>query len=515
MRRVAAGVALVAAVLASSASAAERLGTARSDVLRGTARADYLDPREGRDRVIAGSGTDRIKAFDGFVDDVRCGPQADIVAADLRDRVRADCETVSRRLAVDPLRTPGFTHATHVEPDSFSFGQTLVSTYQVGRAPRARGGAAAAIGFSTTRDGGRTWRSGLLPALTQNQRPAGRWERASDPVVAYDARHGVWLASSLVVTPERESGLTVNRSPDGTAWGPPVVVTEDRGGLAVDKQWLTCDNWPESPFYGRCYHAYTDVARSNRISVQTSADGGLTWSRPVGSPDVAGSENRSNSPGVQPVVRPDGTLLVVYFNETRISLIRSNDGGATFSRRQPIAPARDVITPRFRAFSLPVAEVGPTGTVYVVWMDCQQRNDCNQAGSDLLLITSADGSTWSPPRRLPTGPATAGTYYALPGFAADPTNGDRLTLAYYRLRGEAIDAFSISSSDNGARWTAPRRLSPQSVRRRWMPDSQYGPMLADYISVSYVNGRPIPVIVLAGAPRGPRLDQSVFAALVR
>ena len=75
-----------------------------------------------------------------------------------------------------------------------------------------------------------------------------------------------------------------------------------------------------------------------------------TWSAPVGSPDDAGSENRVDSPGVQPVVRADGTLLVVYFNETRVSLIRSTDGGASFSRRQFVAPAAGVATPNIRAF---------------------------------------------------------------------------------------------------------------------------------------------------------------------
>jgi RTX calcium-binding nonapeptide repeat (4 copies) len=506
--------AIAAGILASTAAAADRIGSARNDTIRGTARADFIDPRAGRDRVVAGSGADRITAFDGFADDIRCGPQLDVVAADLSDRVRADCETVSRRLAVDPLRTPGFVHGTHVEPDSFSFGQTLVTVYQVGRAPRQRGGAAAANGFSTTRDGGRTWRSGLLPRLTRNTSPAGRWERASDPVIGYDARHGVWLASSLVVTSERESGLTVNRSPDGVAWSNPIVTTEAPGDLAVDKQWLTCDNWAGSPFYGHCYHAYTDIIR-DRISVQTSTDGGLTWSAPVGSPDQAGGENRVDSPGVQPVVRPDGTLLVVYFNETRVTLIRSADGGASFSRREFVAPASGVVTPRFRAFSLPVADVGPTGTVYVSWMDCGRRNACNDAGADLLLVSSADGVNWSAPVRIATGPATVNTYYALPGLAANPSRPQQLAVAYYRLRGEAIDAYFVSSNDDGADWSAPRRLSPQSMSRSWMPDTQYGPMLADYISTSYVNGRPIPIVVLAGRPRGAQLQQSVFAALVR
>ena len=132
-----------------------------------------------------------------------------------------------------------------------------------------------------------------------------------------------------------------------------------------------------------------------------------------------------------------------------------------------------------------------------------------------LLAASADGVNWSAPVRIGTGPATGGTYYVLPGLAANPARARQLGVAFYRLRGEAIDAYFVSSNDDGANWSAPRRLSPQSMSRAWMPDTQYGPMLADYISTSYVDGRPIPIVVLAGRPRGGQLQQSVFAALVR
>ena len=236
MRRAVAFAALAGAVLTSIAPAATRLGTARGETLRGTSAADFIDPRGGRDRVVAGRGADRIKSFDGVVDRISCGAGADVVAADLGDRLAADCETVSRRLAVDRLRTTEFRHGTHVEPDTLSFGSTLVAVYQVGRAP-APGGSAAAIGFSTTRDGGRTWRSGLLPRLTRNNRPQGEWARASDPVIAYSARHGVWLASSLVSTPGTASGLSFNRSTDGLNWNAPVMATTSVAReLAVDKQ---------------------------------------------------------------------------------------------------------------------------------------------------------------------------------------------------------------------------------------------------------------------------------------
>jgi len=500
---------ITSVVLASAASAANIVGTARAQVHRGTAGPDFIDPRGGRDLVLAGGGADRIKAFDGALDDIRCGRGHDIVAADLGDRVAADCETVSRRLAVDRTTDPNVTHRTHVEPDSFAFGSTILAVYQVGRVPRP-GGAAAAIGFSTSRNAGRTWRSGLLPGLTTNVRPAGRWQRASDPVAGYDAKHGVWLAASLVISPT-ESGIAFNRSTDGLAWSQPVVAGLAQGDeLAYDKEWFACDNWPQSPHYGNCYLAYTDV-RFDRIAMQVSSDGGLTWSGPVAAPDNAGRGN-DESPGVQPVVRSNGELLILFLDNSRIALLRSTDGGRTLSRREQVASAAPTSAPAFRAFSLPSAEVGPDGTVYLSWTSCVGAATGICSGGELVLIRSVDGVQWSAPQRIPLG-ATNGVWFVLPGLAADPSRAGRLGLVYYRVPARGgIDAYFVSSTDGGARWSSPQRLTPQSISRAWLPNTQYGPMVGDYMSTSWAGGRPIGIIVLAGRPNGARLDESVFAA---
>jgi hypothetical protein len=496
--------ALLGAVLVSAASAAEVRGTARAELIRGTPRADFLDPRGGRDRVVAGSGADRIKTFDGVVDDVRCGPGPDIVAADLGDRIGGDCETVSRRLAVDRTNNAATRHSTIVEPDSFSFGSTLLAVYQVGRVPRP-GGAAGATGFSTTRDGGRTWRSGLLPGLTG---PQGAFERASDPVAGYDARHGVWLAASLVISND-ESGVAFNRSTDGVTWSGPVIARRLPGDLGVDKEWFACDNWPSSPYYGNCYLSYTDV-RFDRVALQTSTDGGLTWSEPIGSPDNVGRGNR-DSPGVQPVVRPNGDLLILFLDDLRMSLVRSSDGGRTLGRREQVASAAPTAPPRFRAFSLPSADVGADGTVYMSWMDCRAYEECD--GADLLLVRSADGTSWSAPTRIPLGPRRRDLYYSLPGLAADPARAGRLGLSFYRVPATGgIDVFYAGSTNGGVTWTRPTRLSPESMQRSWLVDTQYGPMTGDYMSTSFVSGRPVPIVILAAAPRSTRLDEAVFAA---
>src|SRR5439155_5981908 len=87
-------------------------------------------------------------------------------------------------------------HHTEVEPDTYSNGSTIVATFQVGR---VFDGGSCDIGFATSTDNGSTWpptSSGLLPGITKYV-GGGPNDRATDPSVAYDAMHGVWLISSL------------------------------------------------------------------------------------------------------------------------------------------------------------------------------------------------------------------------------------------------------------------------------------------------------------------------------
>src|SRR3954452_13717819 len=86
-------------------------------------------------------------------------------------------------------------HHTQVEPDTFANGSTIVAAYQVGC---VYDGGACAIGFSTSTNNGATWTSGLLPRITK-WAGGGPNDRATDASVAFDARHNVWLVSSLTL----------------------------------------------------------------------------------------------------------------------------------------------------------------------------------------------------------------------------------------------------------------------------------------------------------------------------
>src|SRR2546423_4467266 len=89
------------------------------------------------------------------------------------------------RISSDPYTNPTSNHKTEVEPDTFAFGNTIVSAFQVGR---FFDGGASNIGFATSTNAGETFIHGFLPSTTVNSTPPGPYIRNSDPSVAFDAK---------------------------------------------------------------------------------------------------------------------------------------------------------------------------------------------------------------------------------------------------------------------------------------------------------------------------------------
>jgi hypothetical protein len=530
--------ALIALFLAGPAGvlAATIRGTSRGDRLVGTQAADAIDGGAGndtilglggndlliggpgRDKIFGGPGNDSIAANgDGGRDTISCGAGADIVNADPGDSVARDCEVTSRQLSTDAIAGGGAQHATEVEPDSFAFGQTVVAVFQVGRIET---GGATAIGVATSLDGGRHWRSGLLPGVTAFSPQPGPDPRASDPTVGFDAVHGVWLASSLGVG-DNSFQILVSRSPDGIAWSQPVTAMQAGAGT-LDKEWIACDNWPSSPNRGNCYLSYLDVA-SARIVTQTTTDGGLTWSAPT--PTSIQPPQGIGVNGAQPLPRPDGSLVVVYeasgdqgpsFSD-EVLAARSADGGASFEPSVQVSSLSWLPTAGLRAPPLPSADVASDGTLFVAWEDCRLDSSCGR--DRILLSTSVDGQAWTAP--APVGPPTPNADQFVPGLAVDPAtsgSGQRLAVAYYSLPAgcanssgcAGVDVWLTTSGNAGASWSRPQRLDARSMRLDWLPKAG-GRFLGDYISTSYVAGRAVPVYALAIAPSGGELRQTIMA----
>jgi len=480
-------------------------GPAAAATIRGTALGEFVRGGEAADRIFARAGDDRIAAAFGGKDTVACGAGRDIVTADLTDRVEADCEIVSRRLSVDTTTNPASQHETAIEPDSFAYGSTVVAAFQVGRFEKI--GAASAIGFAVSTNAGRTWRRGMLPSLTTESKPAGDQDRASDPSVAYDAVHGVWLVTSLTLG-QRASSIFVSRSTDGLHWEAPVRVTT---GPELDKEWIDCDNGVSSPFRDHCYAVYTDDAL-HRIFSQTSADGGLTWSPAV---RVTGELI-----GAQPLVRPDGTLVVVVAdlpdNRTgTIIAFRSTDGGATFGTPTRVSDVQWRSPDRMRAIPLPSAAVDAAGTLFVAWHDCRFRAGCS--ADDIVVSSSSDGTSWTPPVRIAVDSISSGVDHFITGLDADPQVPGRLALVYGFFephscaRGACrLEMGFTSSPDGGGTWTRQQRLDVESMSLDWLARASGGQMVGDYFSTSIAGGRAVPVFTLAAPPVRGRLREAIF-----
>ncbi len=444
-------------------------------------------------RIRGTRGPDRLQTVNGVRDVVSCGGGYDLATVDGFDRVASDCETVSRRSSLDPYRNSGSQHQTEVEPDSFAAGTTVVSVFQVGR---FFDGGSHTIGFATSRDSGRSWKHGFLRGLAP---------RASDPSVAYDQKHGQWLTVSLVFG--QGSSLDVNRSSDGLHWGGPVAAVRTPTEIGQDKEWIACDNWPQSPHYGNCYVSYSDLV-GEQVVTQVSGDGGLTWSAPAAAPGFPGraSIRGAYAPGVQPLALPSGRVLIPFYDERKFSVVYSDDGGATWALRTGIAGSQYRQHDGLRAAPLPSSAISADGRAYLVWADCTFSTSC---GANSIVYTSTtDGITWTPVTEIPTGTGDA----ELPGLDADPSRPGRLALAYYVWHGSTLDVRFVSSSDAGVSWTRPKLLNSRRVPISGIAETSLGSMVGDYISTSFAGGRAVPVFALAQKPKRRRLQESIFTS---
>lgn len=409
------------------------------------------------------------------------------------------------QLSSDKFTNASSQHATEVEPGSFSFGSTIITSFQVAR---ISGGGGADIGYAISNDGGTTWQNGLLPGLTTFQ-GGGTNSAVSDTSVIYDAKHGAWMISSLPISATHIQVAVSRSSDNGASWGNPLIAAQ---GADLDKDWITCDNTPTSPHYGNCYMQWDDNGNSNQMFMSTSSDGGLTWS--------AGSAvSAARGLGGQPLVQPGGAVIVPFLaNAGVIQSFSSADGGATWGNLVQVATITDhVVAGGLRTDALPSAQEDAAGNVYVIWQDCRFRTTC--ASNDLVMSTSANGANWTPPARVPIDAITSTVDHFIPGLGIDPATAGgtaHLGLTYYyypqancAAANCALYAGFISSADGGSTWSAATPVAgPMALN--WLPSTDSGQMVADYIATSFAGGNAYSFFAVAKAKSGAIFNEAIY-----
>ena len=401
-------------------------------------------------------------------------------------------------------------------------------------------GGARDISYAWTHDGGAHWHHAPLPKLTKAV--GGAWARASDPVVAFGTDGSVYVLA-LVLGSGCSTGLTLSRSVNGGAtFGPPVIVQKStRCSYSDDKDWLIIDTQPNSPFYGRLYAFWTAFlapggkpAGSPQV-VRWSDDSGRHWST-----THVVSAPHANSQNSQPMIQPNGTITDVYLDYgggsagegprsggpgergghpqfaaagSGVSLVArmSFDGGLTWANQSLVA--RNIGGgPAGIRCCLPASTADPvTGRLYTVW-------EGNGPGKTdpVLLSSSANGRSWSPPRRV--SPAGAATIQHVNSAVA--AYGGKVFVSY-GTRNTAVDKGmfvqqQVSSSYNGgASFGPPLSVGPRSNLKYAAVAG--GEFPGDYIGASATASRLNLAWCVSSKPGNPNAayHQTLYSAVLR
>jgi hypothetical protein len=195
----------------------------------------------------------------------------------------------------------------------------------------------------------------------------------------------------------------------------------------------------------------------------------------------------------------------------------STDGGTTWASSVLVSSATThTVAAGLRTSPLPTAEIDAAGTVYLSWQDCRFRSGC--PANDIVLSKSTNGTTWSAVQRIPIDAATSSVDHFIPGLAVDRTTSGtsaHLALYYYYYPNSAcsastcqLDVGFVSSADGGSTWSSATQVAGPMTVAQIAPTTQ-GPMVGDYISASFLNGRAYSVFAVGAPASGSAFNEAM------
>jgi hypothetical protein len=345
-------------------------------------------------------------------------------------------------------------------------------------------------GFYASFNGGKTWPcQGLIDLSAFHEYSFG------DPSQAFDSKGNAYYGTLAFpfppTTEELATGLQadffVAKSTDGgCTYGSAAKVSGSSPAQFDDKDAITADANPNSPFHDTVYAAWTKFAKpgghgfgGDQIFFSRSTDGGASFSNPL--PISPGHNNNhvGGRQGAAVKVGPDGTVYVVWLDSVNKQTVErlsiSHDGGKTFPK-QNITVATvtdDGVNPapgssfRQDARTFPSFSIAPDDTLYVAWSN---RTGDPTNGHAVVLVTKSTngGLSWSTPVMAAD---VSGRSAFFASVTTDPSgNVDVAFLALDDVpTGTApgagvvhYDAYLVRSTTGGATFSSPAVISTAS-----------------------------------------------------
>jgi hypothetical protein len=346
-------------------------------------------------------------------------------------------------------------------------------------------------------DGGESWEGPV-----QLKHPRDEIASAGDPVVAFDSdgtAHMIFISIDSeefslgnIIGSALVSSISVSSSTDGGfSWSTGVATTRStvetefavdssgrvRGTLGtafLDKPWIAIGPNPDDPSRDIIYITYTNFistfsifytdelpfigspVNETVIEMVKSEDGGITWSEPT---------------EISPRIRQ------VFDQGRRGPADEESNGFVVEDPESPFTvPGGQAIEGRLRIVQGSQPAVAPDGTVYVGWMDT--TDDGPFEGLAQMFVASSDdgGETWSPGRRVSTflepgfSPRTAFFRYWGSAFAQMATGPEgEVYVGYIGLPpgtpSDDGDLFVARSLDGGQTWGTPVKVNDDDTGR--------------------------------------------------
>jgi hypothetical protein len=353
---------------------------------------------------------------------------------------------------------------TQSETSAASFGKTIVVSFNDSSGLEQRNFS----GLAVSDDAGLTWKQSFIPNV-------GGFN-LGDGVVGVDTKGNFYYA--MIGFDFRNRSLVgVSRSLDGgKTWRRPVDASTSAGGENdfQDKEWLTVDRSPKSPFKDNIYISWTrfpDIGQT-KIMFAASRNRGKKFQEPI----VVGESVASTSSiqGSMVATGPNGEIYVVWsdrsliglFGDVLIRFVKSTDGGKTFSTPTTIAkfinpayPANGVFSGNpFPSIAVDISNGENKGGIYVVYSG---RSENIPDRADVFLVSSKDGgSTWTKQVKLNDDNSIA--EQILPSVAV--TDDGAVGVSWYDRRNDLanlslLDIYATVSKDGAKSFSPNQRIT--------------------------------------------------------